>query len=127
VTLPTGKILLGILAVGAGVVAVGWPIAQILHPVSADAVWLGGPPAAGVVALGVLALQPWKPRAVVRWPMALFGVQGATTMAVGLVGWVVFREFRPAALAFAGSLMAGFVGSWVVVAKGLSRAVGARG
>ena len=126
VCLPTARLLVGILAVGAGVVAVGWPIARFLRPAAADAVWMGGPPAAAVVAIAVLAVQPWKARPVVRWPMALFGVQGASTFAVGLVGWVVFREFGPEPIGFAAAMVAGFVGSWVVVAKGVAAALSAR-
>ena len=123
VALPTKRMLLGVVAVGAGVVALGWLIARILRPAAMDAVWLGGPPAAVVVCLGILIVKPWKPRKVVEWPMVMFGVQGATLFGAGVVAAVIFSQTRPEPIGFAAALMATFVGSWVVVAKVLTRAL----
>lgn len=123
VTLPTGKMLAGVIGVGAGVVVLGWPIARVVRPAAMDAVWMGGPPAAFVVGLGILVAKPWKPRKVVDWPMAMFGVQGATLFTAGVVAAVIFSQTRPDPIGFAAALMATFVGSWVVVAKVFSRAL----
>ncbi len=123
VTLPTGRIALSVIAVGAGVVAVGWPIAQMLRQSAVSGVWLGGPMAAAIVGLGVMATRPWRARVVAQWPMALFGVQGATLVGVGLAGAGVYTTQHPDPMGFAASMVAGFVGGWVVVARIVSRAL----
>jgi len=105
------------------VVALGWPIARFLRPVAADAVWQGSLPASFVVGLGVLMVKPWKARKVMEWPMALFGVQGLTLFAAGVVAAVVYSRVHPDSIGFAMALMVTFVGCWVVVAKVFSRAL----
>ena len=127
VRLPVGRILAGIVAVGAGVVVLGWPVAHFLRPLASDAVWMGGLIGPAAVALGFLGLQPWKARARSRWPMALFGIQGVTVVVVGVAAWVVFSGAKPDPMGFAAALVAGFIGSWVVVAKGLGSVSGGGG
>ncbi len=111
VTLPTGKMLGAVIAVGVGVAVLGWAVARFVRPVAMDAVWLGGPPAAFVVGLGVLVAKPWKPRRVMDWPMAMFGIQGATLFAAGVVAAVIYSQTRPDAIGFSLALMVTFMGS----------------
>ena len=123
VMLPTSRLLSGVVAASAVVASLGWLAARFLRPASMDAVLLGGPPTAVVVCLGILMVNPWKPRKVVEWPMVMFGVQGATLFGAGVVAAVIFSQTRPEPIGFGAALMATFVGSWVVVAKVLRRAL----
>lgn len=107
--LPLKDLLAAGLARWAAVVGVAAVLWWILRPAGVGGVGIGAGVSAVSCVLGLLLVQPWKPREATLWPMLLLGAQGAMLATAALFGLAVYSATRPDPLAFGVSVAAGFL------------------
>ena len=70
----------------------------------------------------VLAIRPNKPRPIDRWPVVVFGAQGASLVLsgafAGVLGWwLLYSPPRVDAVVLLGVLPVSWIATWIAVAK----------
>jgi hypothetical protein len=121
-------------AVTAGVVLTGLMATAIVGAIARGR--LGTIPLAGLTVLlaqtvGILAVRPWKPRHLGRWPMAWLGGRGVSVLGLVVFSALIYSAFRPdplvfglvAAVSYFASLLAEV---WAYTAQSKARIAGSR-
>jgi hypothetical protein len=105
---------LGAAAVGAaGLVAlIGWGVVLAVGPANPGSAvlgaWMGGVAVGAAHVAGLLAMAPWKPRRLGRWPFVWLVGRGVSFACVLVFAVLLYSATRPSPLAFGLVIASGY-------------------
>lgn len=120
--MPTGKLLVMVVA---GSIVAGlavWALTSLLRPQSNGGVVFGALAGGLGTAIGTLVIQPWKPRPVTAWGPILLAAQGVAFFGVILLAVGLYSASRPDPV----GLLIGAVASFVCATLAQASVAGAR-
>ncbi len=111
ITLPFGRLMLAAFGASVMVGAIGWVAVLIFAPLPkvpwASASWAG----VGAVVLadwaGILAMRPWAPRRLGKWPFVWLIGRGVSFAGVLILAVLIYSATQPRPLAFGLAIAAG--------------------
>ncbi|MGP1310095.1 MAG: hypothetical protein ACTS27_07860 [Phycisphaerales bacterium] len=122
IAMPTGKL---VVVSAAGAILAGlalWALLSFLRPASASGAPLGALAGFLGTAIGVLVIQPWKPRPITAWGTILLAAQGVAFFGVILFGVGLYSASRPDPV----GLLTGAVASFLCATIAQASVAGAR-
>lgn len=111
-TLPTLALMGASLGAAAAVSLVGWGVVLAVGPSNSGnavlGVWLGGAAVGAGHVLGLLAMTPWRPRRLGRWPFTWLIGRGVSFACVLIFGVLLYSAARPGPLPFGLVIASGY-------------------